>query len=52
MRYTTEQSSTLGQMDSTSTQSISQLVTSLQSRQGLTLLGCVVLIAAFSLMSY
>lgn len=51
MRYFTEQPSLLGQVDSTSTQSLSQLVTSLQSRQGLTLLGCAVLIAAFSLMS-
>ena len=50
MRYYIEHPSVLAQVDSASTQSIAQLMTSLQSRQGLTLLGCAVVIAAFSLM--
>ena len=48
-RYYTEHPSTPGQLDSASTQSLSQLFSTLQSKNGLVLLGCVVIIAVFSL---
>ncbi|MFG6104871.1 type IV secretion system DNA-binding domain-containing protein [Leptothoe sp. EHU-05/26/07-4] len=48
-RYYTEHPSTPGQLDSASTQSLSQLFSTLQSKNGLVLLGCVVIIAIFSL---
>ncbi|MEM8804444.1 MAG: type IV secretion system DNA-binding domain-containing protein [Cyanobacteria bacterium P01_G01_bin.38] len=50
MRYYIERPSTLGQVDTASTQSLSQLFSSLQSKNGLVLLGCVILIAGFSLL--
>ena len=48
-RYYTEHPSTPGQVDSASTQSLSQLFSTLQSKNGLVLLGCVVIILIFSL---
>ncbi|MEM7063405.1 MAG: type IV secretion system DNA-binding domain-containing protein [Cyanobacteria bacterium P01_B01_bin.77] len=48
-RYYTEHPSTPGQLDSSSTQSLSQLFSTLQSKNGVILLGCVVIIAIFSL---
>ena len=48
-RYYIEHPSTPGQLDSSSTQSLSQLFSTLQSKNGLVLLGCVVIIVIFSL---
>jgi type IV secretory pathway TraG/TraD family ATPase VirD4 len=50
MSYYTEQPSTLGQIQSSSSQSFSHLLSSLQSRNGMVLLGCLVLVAVFALM--
>ena len=47
--YYTEHPSTLGQVNSASTQSLSQLFSTLQSKNGLVLLGCVVIIVIFAL---
>ena len=48
-RYHIEHPSTPGQVNSASTQSLSQLFSTLQSKNGLVLLGCIVVIAIFSL---
>lgn len=50
MRYYTEQPVSLAQTGSAATQSLSQLFSSLQSKNGLVLLGCLIVIAVLSSM--